>query len=517
MRHAVAADVLALLGPQRRAHAIGQQRLRRRRLCLQRFRRAAEQLGELGVLPRRLRARVGEPPAVLPPQQESAQLAVDRRQKARKADAAVRKIRGKVAAAPAPLREQRGRRVVERVVGLGIVALPADRAQRAAAAHALRRAVEDHRRVFVLRLRRAHQAVVQLAQRKRGRAQAAARRRALGLLRLRGIRFRLLRRKPLAAEQPVWQHEEEERRAKTLVEQDQALLRVQRQREQEERHAPQQRRAHAPSPALPSHRKRAEAVDRCMEEAPRLRRQIHGKPDAERRRQRRSDAAVVGEQHHEQHRKDTPRRKAVFKPQRRRRHQHTGDDHQQRRLPLLLIHRFPLKHRAGAHRRQHGKRNAQKAQRRPVRPRLQQIHKLHRKVHQRRHRRQEAPRAIPPRFAEGVVRRVEQHRDRQRAQRVGKVEEHQRSGHTAEQRGKAALSASRRGDKPEGKGRIAAEKLRAAEHCGQQEAGGAGSQRLPSFQFYGKLSTLQGLSTSRSFFLIVAERRQKARRKSAAE
>ena len=57
---------------------------------------------------------------------------------------------------------------------------------------------------------------------------------------------------------------------------------------------------------------------------------------------------------------------------------------------------------------------------------------------------------------------------------------------------------------------------RAAEHGGQQEAGGAGGQRLPSFQFYGKLSTLQGLSTSRSFFLIVAERRQKARRKSAA-
>ena len=51
-----------------------------------------------------------------------------------------------------------------------------------------------------------------------------------------------------------------------------------------------------------------------MEEAPRLRRQIHGKPDAERRRQRRSGAAVVGEQHHEQHRKDAPRRKAVFKP-----------------------------------------------------------------------------------------------------------------------------------------------------------------------------------------------------------
>ena len=63
----------------------------------------------------------------------------------------------------------------------------------------------------------------------------------------------------------------------------------------------------------------------------------------------------------------------------------------------------------------------------------------------------------------------------------------------------------------------AAEKLRAAEHGGQQEAGGAGGQRLPSFQFYGKLSTLQGLSTSRSFFLIVAERRQKARRKSAVK
>ena len=63
----------------------------------------------------------------------------------------------------------------------------------------------------------------------------------------------------------------------------------------------------------------------------------------------------------------------------------------------------------------------------------------------------------------------------------------------------------------------AAEKLRAAEHGGQQEAGGAGGQRLPSFQFYGKLSTLQGLSTSQSFFLIVAERRQKARRKSAVE
>ena len=62
-----------------------------------------------------------------------------------------------------------------------------------------------------------------------------------------------------------------------------------------------------------------------------------------------------------------------------------------------------------------------------------------------------------------------------------------------------------------------AEKLRAAEHSGQQEAGGAGGQRLPSFQFYGKLSTLQGLSTSRSFFLIVAERRQKARRKSAVK
>ena len=37
-------------------------------------------------------------------------------------------------------------------------------------------------------------------------------------LRLRGIRFRLLRRKSLAAEQPVRQHEEEERRAKALVE-----------------------------------------------------------------------------------------------------------------------------------------------------------------------------------------------------------------------------------------------------------------------------------------------------------
>ena len=48
-----------------------------------------------------------------------------------------------------------------------------------------------------------------------------------------------------AAEQPVRQHEEEKRRAKALVEQDQALLRVQRQRKQEERHAPQQRRAHA--------------------------------------------------------------------------------------------------------------------------------------------------------------------------------------------------------------------------------------------------------------------------------